>query len=411
MKEFFTVSSIEKVFEHVSQFPITGIETISILETTGRVIAENITADMDIPGFDRATMDGYAVCASSTFGATESNPAYLLIKGNIAMGENPEIEVGPGEALRIPTGGMMPKGADAVVMKEHANELDATTLEVFRTIAPGSHMISRGEDIRIGQTVIFAGTRIRPQETGLLAALGYEQVNVHKKPVIGIISTGDEIVPINQRPGPAQIRDINTYTLTGMVLESGGIPKQFGLVADDFQALQAACIQALQHCDMILISGGSSVGARDMTLDVISGLPDAHILIHGVSISPGKPTILARAGQKPIWGLPGHVTSAMIVFFRLVRPFIEHACGLKHPMFQKKMRIPARLTRNIASAQGRVDFVRVRLFMDGEEILAEPILGKSGLINTMHQADGLLEIDIHAEGLDKGALVWVIPLV
>jgi molybdopterin molybdotransferase len=409
MKEFFTVTPLEKVFEHILRFPVIGSETISILEATGRVIADDIISDMDIPGFDRSTMDGYAICASSIFGATESNPAYLTIKGAVVMGEEPPGPIGSGEALRISTGGMMPPGADSVVMKEHTGELDASTLEVFRSVPPASHVITKGEDIRKSQTVISGGIRIRPQEAGLLAALGYEQVKVHQKPVIGIISTGDEIVPIHASPGPAQVRDINTYTLTGMILAAGGMPAPYGLVADDYDTLYEKCAEALNQCDMVIISGGSSVGVRDLTIDVIAGFPDSQILVHGVSISPGKPTILASVGHKPFWGLPGHVTSAMIVFDRLVLPFIEHAAGLKNPTIQKQFRISAHLTRNVASAQGRVDFIRVRLIPDGNNILAEPILGKSGLLNTMLQADGLIEIDINTEGLDKGTVVSVIP--
>ncbi len=409
MKEFFTVSEFENVFEHIPQFPVAGIETVSILESAGRVMARDVTADMDIPGFDRSTMDGYAVCAASTFGATESNPALLTIKGTVDMGETPPLPVRPGEALGISTGGMMPPGADSVVMKEHASEIDPSTIEVYKSVPPGNHVIAKGEDIRKGQTVLSAGSRIRPQETGVLAALGHDRVTVYKKPVVGIISTGDEIVPIQEVPGPARIRDINTYTLTGMILKAGGIPVPYGLVADDFEALHQKCAEALNHCDMMIISGGSSVGARDLTIDVIHRLKNSEILIHGISISPGKPTILARVGQKPLWGLPGHVTSAMIVFDRVVRPFIEHAAGIQNPSGQKRFRITARLTRNVASAQGRVDFIRVRLIAQEKEILAEPILGKSGLLNTMTQADGLIEIDINTEGLDKGALVRVIP--
>jgi molybdopterin molybdotransferase len=409
MKEFFTVSLLENVFEHISRFSVTGIENISVLEAVGRVIAEDVIADIDIPGFDRSTMDGYAVCASSTFGATESNPAYLTIKGAVAMGEEPPGPIKSGEALGIATGGMLPPGADSVVMNEHTAEIDAATLEVFRSVPPGNHVIAKGEDIRKGQIVIHAGLRIRPQEAGLLAALGHDRVNVFKKPVIGIISTGDEIVPIHETPGPAQVRDINTYTLSGMIIKSGAIPKQYGLVADDDRMLNEKCASALAQCDMVIISGGSSVGTRDLTIDVISRLPDSQILIHGVSISPGKPTILASIGQKPLWGLPGHVTSAMVVFERLVKPFIEHASGIKDHAIQKHLHIAARLTRNVPSAQGRVDFVRVRLIPDGKDFLAEPILGKSGLLNTMLQADGLIEIDINTEGLDKDTIVSVIP--
>jgi molybdopterin molybdotransferase len=242
----------------------------------------------------------------------------------------------------------------------------------------------------------------------MLAALGIQAAAVYKKPVIGIISTGDEIVPIGELPGPGRIRDINSYTLFGLIQQAGASPVQFGIVHDDYHSLLAVCSKALARCDMILVSGGSSVGARDFTIDVISALQDAALLFHGISISPGKPTILAKIKDKAFWGLPGHVVSAMIVFSRVVTPFIEHISGCRAP--DRKLRFTARLSRNVASAQGRVDYIRVRLCDNDGTLQAEPILGKSGLINTMVQADGLIEIDMNTEGLDKGSQVEVIPL-
>lgn len=242
----------------------------------------------------------------------------------------------------------------------------------------------------------------------MLAALGCQVVTVFKKPIIGIISTGDEIVPVGEVPGPGRIRDINTYTLAGLIQESGAMPVQFGIVRDDYQALLAKSAQALNQCDMVLVSGGSSVGARDFTIDVISAMQDAAILFHGISISPGKPTILARIKNKAFWGLPGHVVSAMIVFAQIVKPFIDHISGCRAPA--RNSRLPARLSRNVASAQGRVDYIRVRTYHKEGIRWAEPILGKSGLINTMVKADGLIEIGMNTEGLDKGAEVEVIPL-
>ena len=242
----------------------------------------------------------------------------------------------------------------------------------------------------------------------MLAALGIQTATVYKKPVVGIISTGDEIVPVGELPGPGRIRDINSYTLFGLIQQSGATPVQFGIVHDDYHSLLAVCSKALARCDMILVSGGSSVGARDFTIDVISALQDAALLFHGISISPGKPTILAKIENKAFWGLPGHVVSAMIVFSRVVNPFIEHISGCR--AHAGGLRLTARLSRNISSAQGRVDFIRVRLSYKEGALQAEPILGKSGLINTMVQADGLVEIDMNTEGLDQGTMVEVIPL-
>jgi len=292
---------------------------------------------------------------------------------------------------------------------EHTEAIDDTTIEVYRSVAPGQNMIAVGEDIKKSEIALTGGSRIRPQEAGMLAALGCQAVTVFKKPTIGIISTGDEIVPVNEIPGQGQIRDINTYTLRGLVQQMGATALTYGIVPDDYKALLAKCTQALAECDMILVSGGSSVGARDFTIDVISAMPDFEILFHGISISPGKPTILARVQNKAFWGLPGHVVSAMVVFSRIVKPFIEQINGLSEDA-GKNSRLTARLSRNLASAQGRVDYVRVRLIQKGEEIWAEPILGKSGLINTMVKADGLIEIGMNTEGLDQGAEVAVIPM-
>ena len=354
-------------------------------------------------------MDGYAVQGPSTFGSSEANPAYLTVTGSIAMGESPELNIGPGQAARIATGGMLPQGADCVVMIEHTGVIDDTTIEVYRSVAPGQNMIAIGEDLKKQACVIKQGQIIRPQETGLLAALGKQKIAVYQKPVIGIISTGDEIVPVEETPRRGQIRDINTYTLSGLIHQAGAIAVSYGIVRDNFEDLFTKCKQALDRCHMILISGGSSVGTRDFTVEVLSALQDAKILVHGISISPGKPTILAEVQNKAFWGMPGHVVSAMIVFLRVVEPFIGHISG-KSDGKKKELRQHARLSRNVASAQGRVDFIRVQLRDDGRQLWADPVLGKSGLISTMVKADGLIEIDINTEGLEKGTEVEVIPI-
>ena len=409
MKEFFKVKDLETVLNYRTQFPRVGVESVPLLETVGRVLAEDLIADDDLPDFPRAIVDGYAVQGASTFGSSEGNPAYLSVTGSIAMGESPTLTIGPGEAAQIATGGMLPRGADSVVMIEHTEAIDDTTIEVYRSVAPGQNMIAIGEDIKKKACVIKQGQTIRPQETGLLAALGKQKITVYQKPVIGIISTGDEIVPINEMPNRGQIRDINTYTLSGLVHQAGAIAVSYGIIRDSFENLFENCKRAVDPCQMILISGGSSVGTRDFTVEVFSALPDAEILVHGISISPGKPTILAKVQNKAFWGMPGHVVSAMIVFSRIVKPFIEHISG-KSDGKQKELRLQATLSRNVASVQGRVEFIRVQLRLDGERLWADPVLGKSGLISTMVKADGLIEIDINTEGLEKGAVVEVIPI-
>ncbi len=410
MKEFFKVVEPARVLERMSSFSLVETEEAPLLDAAGRVLAEDVVSDSDLPPFPRSTMDGYAVRASSTFGAGESNPGYLTIEGSVAMGEHPDFSVGPGEAARIATGGVLPEGADGVVMVEHAEAMDETTLEVYRSVAPGQNMVEAGEDVKQGETALFAGSRLRFQETGLLAAMGRTVVSVYKKPVVGILSTGDEITPADQTPGPGQIRDVNTYTLSGQVKAAGGVPVSHGVVGDDRDALYEKCSRALDESDMVLISGGSSVGMRDFTVEILNKLPASEILVHGVSISPGKPTILARVGNKAFWGMPGHVVSAMVVFTVLVRPFIAHVGGAAPGQVVREHRIKAGLTRNIASAQGRVDYVRVRLIEKDGILQADPILGASALICTMVKADGLIAVDMHTEGLEKGTVVEVVPL-
>jgi len=409
MKEFFKVTDLKKVLEYTSDFPRVETEEVALSKAVGRVLAQDIDADTDLPDFTRSTMDGYAVRASSTFGASEANPAYLSVIGFISMGESPSFPIGIGHAAGIATGGMLPEGADSVVMIEHTEAVDHTSIEVYRSVAPGQNILEKGEDISKNAVLVPGGKRLRAQEIGLLAAFGQNRVKVYKKPVIGIISTGDEIVPIDETPGPGQIRDINMYTLSGLVKNTGADPVTFGIVRDDVNDLLKKCTLALDKTDMVLISGGSSVGTRDFTIEVLTALPDAQILVHGISISPGKPTILAKSHHHAIWGLPGQVVSAMVVFEVVVKPFIEQIGGLSIE-HKKEFRLPARLSRNISSSQGRADYIRVCLNQKNGVLWAKPILGKSGLINTMIKAHGLIEIGVNTEGLDKGAEVEVIPV-
>jgi molybdopterin molybdotransferase len=409
MNHFFNVTELDTVLGYASRFRTLPAETLPLTEAVGRVLAADVVAGEDLPGFMRSTMDGFAVRAASTFGASEANPAYLTVTGTVRMGETVSFSIGPGEAARISTGGALPAGADSVVIIEHTEAIDETTIEAYKSVAPGQYVVQAGEDFAAGVRVLRRGCVLRPQEIGLLAALGQETVSVIKKARVAVISTGDEVVPIQETPGPGRIRDVNSYALSALLMEAGAIPVRYGIIKDDAQALFDTCRSALDASDMILISGGSSVGTRDFTVEVLSRLPEARILVHGIPISPGKPTILASAGDFPIWGLPGHVVSGMVVFRTVVRPFIDHMSGIVQGG-RGSWSIPARMSRNIPSAQGRTDYIRVRLVEKDNELWAEPVLGKSGLLNTMVQADGLVAIDINTEGLDKGALVSVLPL-
>jgi molybdopterin molybdotransferase len=409
MNHFFKVKSLGQVMDLVPTFPTVDTREVPIAETASRILARDISAIQDLPGFRRSTMDGYAVVSSTTFGASESNPAWLTLAPSIAMGEVPDFTLVPGQAARIATGGMLPEGADSVIMIEYAEAVDDTAIEVYKSVAPLQHVIDSSEDFKKDELILTRGTRVRPQEAGLAAALGLDRLQVFKRPRVAIISTGDEVVPVTEAPGPGKIRDINSYTLAGLVSEAGAVPCSYGIVKDDEHQLFETCQKAVTECDMVLISGGSSVGVRDFTVDVLSKLADTELLAHGISISPGKPTILARSGNKPVWGLPGHVVSAMVVFQVVVLPFLNRLQGLAKAG-EPRLTLPARLTRNIASAQGRSDFIRVSLKRDDTGLLAEPVLGKSGLIRTMVLAHGLVEIGENVEGLEKGTLVEIMPI-
>ncbi|MFO7838930.1 MAG: molybdopterin molybdotransferase MoeA [Desulfosalsimonadaceae bacterium] len=408
MEGFFQITPLETVFAWRQQFAVKDSGTVSLFDAPGRILSRDITPDAEYPDFNRATMDGFAVKAEATFGASEANPVYLTVTANISMGEVPSGAVGAGEAMGISTGGMLPEGADTVVMREYATWIDQGTIEVVHSAAPRANIITAGEDMAAGSVLLPRGKKIRAQDCGALAALGINPVPVFQKPAVGIISTGDEIVPVDQSPGTGQIRDVNTYTLAAMIENAGGTVRTYGIIADDAEKLRRTCAHALQEVDIVLISGGSSVGTRDMTIEAISALPDAEVLVHGIPLSPGKPTIMARSGKIQIWGLPGQITSAMVVFDRVVRPFIEHMGGQDIAPGGLDIRVPALLTRNIASATGRTDFVRARLTKSENGWNADPILGKSGLINTMLRADGLIEIDKNTEGMEKGSIVHFI---
>lgn len=409
MKDFFKVTAPDDVIAMRDDFLTVATEDVSLGQIHGRVLAEDLLSPENLPEFPRATMDGYALKASSSFGAGEGNPAFLTVKGSVTMGETPDFSIGAGEVAQISTGAMLPKGADAVMMIEHTQNLDDTTIEAYRGVAPGQHVIQVGEDVGKEQPVLAKGIEIRAQEVGFLAALGCEKVTVYKKPVVGILSTGDEIVALGDPLPLGKVRDVNSYTLAGLVANAGAEPVCYGIIQDDFENMLDACRSTLAQSDMILISGGSSMGTRDLTVQVLAALPDTDVLVHGISISPGKPTILARTGRKPFWGLPGQVTSAMVAFVAVVRPFVDRLAGRVRSR-RTAFNLVGRLTRNISSVQGRIDYVRVRLEKKKGGLWVHPVLGKSGLIHTMIKADGLVAIGMNVEGLEKGDRVNIIPI-
>jgi len=407
LRVFFKVKTTEQVLELVQGFEPVGEEILPLDRAFGRVLSREIVSPEDLPGFPRTSVDGYAIRAKDSFGATESLPALLEIVGEVGMGQIPSMTVGPGEAVKISTGGMVPKGADSVVMVEYCHLLDETTLEVSRAISPQENVIQPDDDFKKGAGVLQKGWRLRSQDVGVLAGLGVTDLPMYKKPRVAIISTGDEVIPVQGRPKPGQVRDINTYTLSAFCIQRGAEPVPVGLCRDDFGQLKNMVNKGLESADTVWISGGSSVGTRDLTLKVFESIEDTELLVHGISISPGKPTIIARRGATAIFGLPGHTASAMVVAEIFLTPFLVRIGGETAVAEEGRNRVPATLSRNIESASGRDDFIRVRLIRNAGEWIAEPIFGKSGLISTLVEADGLLRIDRNTEGLYQGQQVEV----
>lgn len=410
MTGFLKVKTAEEVLDIVDGFEPLDSEQVGLYSAVGRVLAEPITAPESVPHFNRSLMDGFAVRARDTFGASESLPALLHIIGEVRIGESAILEVEPGTAVAIPTGGMLPSGADAVVMVEHTCNLDKDTIEIMRPVAPGDNVIMAGDDYQAGEAMFSGGQPLRPQDIGALAALGIGSVTVYRRPRVAILSTGDEIVPVSTASlPPGKIRDINSYTLAALVTEAGAIAGTVELVEDDPDSLFQACLRAMEDHDVILLSGGSSVGVRDFTVSVLDRLPQAELLVHGVAVRPGKPTILAGIGRKILWGLPGHPISAITVCRTFVLPCIHSLQGLKNVKSagQRRCAEQAVLDRRVPSVHGRTDYVPVVLSESGGGLVATPLFGKSSMISTMAKSDGYVIIPQHVEGLDQGSTVTV----
>jgi molybdopterin molybdotransferase len=404
---FFKVKTSEEVFEILKGFNPAGEESVSLENALGRVLSKDIMSPENLPGFYRTSMDGYAVRAKDTFGASESLPALLNTAGEVVMGQVPTIIVGSGQAVKISTGGMLPDGSDGVVMVEYCHVLDEKTIEVSRAISPLENVIQPDDDFREGSIVLRRGHMLRPQDLGLMAGLGIPHASVYTRPRVAIISTGDEVIPIDKRPKSGQVRDINSYTLSAFCRQAGAEPSILGLCGDNFEQLRDMVEKGMSKADTVWISGGSSVGTRDLTLKVFESFDSMELLVHGISISPGKPTIIARIGSQAIFGLPGHTASAMVVAEVFLSPFLSRLSGEGDPQQRSIYQVEAQLSRNIESASGREDYIRVRLTRGGGTLRAEPIFGKSALISTLVEADGLLKVERNTEGLYEGELVKV----
>ena len=410
VKAFFRVVTSAEARAQLAAFaPKTGVETVPVVEACGRVLAKALTAPVDLPHFHRTNMDGYAVRAQDTFGASPSLPMYLKLVGTVEMGKEVKRALKKGEAVRIATGGMLPPGADSMVMVEYAEEMGDGTVEVHRSVSPWENILRVGEDIKKGAAVFAAGRRLRAHDLGALTGVGITGVPVYRRPVVALISTGDEIVAPDQAPKPGQIRNVNQYSLRAMIGEAGGEPLDLGVVKDERPAFEKAMAQALKKADVVMISGGSSVGAKDMTVDVICSFSRAEVFFHGISIAPGKPTIFAKAAGKPVMGLPGHPVSALVVFALFGAPLIRLVGGEPAATaFAPPRTTRAKLAQNVASAPGREDYVRVILERKNGAVLAQPLPGKSGAVFSLVKADGMVCVPHDEEGKEVGEEVEVI---
>ena len=380
-------------------------ETILTKDALGRVTAEAFFAPNPLPEFPRTTVDGFAVRATDTFGANESLPAYLSQIGEVPMGDKPKFSLGKGECALIHTGGMIPDRADAVIMVENTQTSRENEIEILKAVAVGENIIHIGEDIQQGDIMIPQGVILRPAEIGGLMAFGVTEIKVARKPVVGILSSGDEVIPPDQTPNLGQVRDINGYSLKALVEQAGGNPNYYGILPDSKEAMISTVVIAKEECDVIVITAGSSASTRDLTAIVIDQLGEPGVLVHGVNVRPGKPTILGVCDGKAMIGLPGNPVSALVIAGLFVVPAINKLLGIETVEFQSGVK--ARLTINLASQAGREDWVPVRLnrTLDGWEAL--PIFGRSNLIFNLVKANGLIRIPPSATGLSAGEDVKV----
>src|SRR5262245_37993942 len=401
-REFFTTRTVAEALAGFRPARRTAAQAIPLSEALHRVPVVPVTAPRPLPGFARSTVDGYAVRAADTYGVSEGLPGYLEVAGVVRMGTEPEVTVGPGTVAVMPTGGVLPPGADAVVMVEYTQEAMPGTIEVTRPVAPGEGVVRADEDAAAGAELVPPGRPLRAQNLGMLAAAGITEVSVHTRPRVTVFSTGDEVMPpetAKLRPG--QVRDATATALAGLIAQAGGQACPGGILPDDREALKAALRGALPASDMIVISAGSSVGARDETAAAVARLGPPGIWCHSLAIRPGKPTLLAECAGVPVIGLPGNPRSALVVFRLIGMPLVRRVGGRTSPPAEPVVR--ARLARDVASATGRLDVVQVRL----EDGLAVPLFGLSALLSILTTADGYVVVPEEATGLGSGTEVDV----
>ncbi|MCX8177536.1 MAG: molybdopterin-binding protein [Candidatus Bathyarchaeota archaeon] len=383
----------------------TGVEEVRLLEAFNRVLAEDAIALLDIPPFNRSTVDGYAVRSEDTFGAEENKPVKVRLIGAANVGEAPKTSVKPGTAVEIMTGAPMPEGADAVVMAEDT-EQKGEEIYIYNAVAKDENVMKAGSDIKRGEVVLRTGQLLGAREIGGLAAIGLDRVKVYRTPVVAILSTGAEVTEPGKPLPPAKIYDINAYSLSAAVMECGGRPLYMGVYQDDAAEIENAIRQALEMADVVLTSGGVSVGPKDVLPKTLSILGKPGLIICGIAAKPGKPTSVASINGKPVFSLPGHPASALLMFHILICPFIERLAGLKP---KENFKVKALASTKMFSARGRRTYVTVKIRKDDSSRLwAEPVpTGQSGAITTLLRADGYVEIPENQQFIEAGEEVQV----
>ena len=376
-------------------------ESVPLTAAAGRTLSEDIIAEEYVPDFNRSTVDGYAVRAADTFGCSDAIPAILSLQGEIRMGEDAGFALLRENCAYVPTGGALPEGADCAVMLEYTEDYGDGTIGILKPGAPGMNVIFRGDDVYPGKVVLQAGRVLTAQDIGALAAVGKTSVPVSRRLNVGIISTGDELVPPEQKPLPGQVRDVNTALLSALLTEQGAEVHSYGIIVDDEDLLRETVTRAVQECDAVLLSGGSSVGVKDASCRIIESLGE--LLLHGIALKPGKPTIMGRAGNKPLVGLPGHPVAAFVVARLFMVPLLDRLAGRERPLWS----VTAELSESVGANHGRAQVNPCRLLRQDGRVLALPIRSKSGLITQLAGADGFFCIERDCEGLPKGAPVQV----
>ncbi|KOA19402.1 molybdopterin molybdenumtransferase [Clostridium homopropionicum DSM 5847] len=404
--DLFNVISVDKAKELIDVNFKLGpkSEYVNLMDSLERIIYNDIISEINVPHFKRSTVDGYAVNSRDIAGASESIPAIMDYKGEVLMGKEPSTNINfPGECVYVPTGGMLPDGADSVVMVEYSEKMDSNTVLINKPNAHGENVVEIGEDISKGECIIKKGRKIRAYELGVMSSLGMMQVQVCKRPKIAVISTGDEIVDPKEEPKMGEVRDINSYVMQAFAIEDGCEPINYGVIKDDFELLKDTVNKAIDEADIVLISGGSSVGKKDATIDVINSLGQPGVLVHGIAIKPGKPTIIGKISDKIVFGLPGHPLSAAIVYKVMVKYCIDKLKGFTEEIFPTV----CNFSMNYHSAKGREEYLPVTLTWNENEIIASPVLSKSGIISGFSKAYGFIKIDKNLEGIRQGERVLV----